>query len=264
MSKPKIALDLDNTLNKLSFYFLQTLEYDYGICVGDKYEKFHDNTQYNYYELSLYSDDLKEKIIDDIFGNYNFWINIPLMNPNVPNFIEVLNTTYDLDIVTYPYKNFKGAKKGKYDWIKKNLPGIRKHQIVFKNKEKEGTEPYTIVVDDNPNILQYCKQERKKRDMLVFKYNHKYNKHVHGCDLTIDLWDDFVLYDIDDVIKRWETGDYQYIHFVEGHHELQIGWYFSNEAHSLKGNGPFKTKYDAVIAYQDYSRSLTNGFGQRV
>lgn len=198
----KLALDVDNTLNKLSFYFLQELEFKYNIKLIEK-EPFNDDTNYKYYEFKKYTncnEDEMSKIQNDIFSNYNFWINIPLINKNIVEFISLLNEKLDLYFVTYPYKFYEGAVNGKVDWLRKSFPFIQYDQIILRNKLKHGVKDFNILIDDNPVLLENA----FKDGVFTIKYNHKYNEDapynicfnkwsVDFCEklYMADSWNDF-------------------------------------------------------------------------
>jgi len=172
--KQTLALDMDNTITKLSPAFLQYVEFNMNITAIE-WETFECN-HYKYYELEKYfpCPSLLDKISPDemyntIFNDYDFWIDLPIMDKAVEN-IEILNKKYNLYIVTYPYHNLRNCIQGKLNWIQKNLPFIRYHQIVF--NDKRGELPYDIIIDDNPDILKNANEQ----NLTTIKFPHGYNK----------------------------------------------------------------------------------------
>ena len=203
--KLKLALDMDNTINKLSPTFLQYVEYNLwgnsndplsnrDVIVAEEWESFSNNF-YKYYELGKYFPLIPEntfkKIYYLVFNDYDFWINIPPMD-NISGNIEFLNNTFDLYIVTYPYQFLENSIKGKLYWIKKYLPFIRRHQIIFEDKKNSDHLNYDIIIDDNPDILE---KARAQKNTFVVRFNHSYNLSSF-CHCQLSEWTYSRLYKI--------------------------------------------------------------------
>ncbi len=200
MSKPILALDMDNTITKLSPHFIQFLEYKLW---GDKniprylYPELNeenitatetetlDFNCYKYYELDKYFPGIPKRLFEKelyplVFGSYNFWITIPPMG-NIYDAIRVFNDDFELYIVTHPYRDMAMSRLGKLYWIRKYLPFIRRNQIIFDDKMGDLSK-YDILIDDNPKMLQNAKSQ----GLTTVKVEHGYNKDVK-TDRSYDL-----------------------------------------------------------------------------
>jgi 5'(3')-deoxyribonucleotidase len=228
MKKLKLALDMDNTINKLSPSFLQYVEYglwgEYkdnkpsfatgflDLLNGNKIENYEDaiiakewetfeNNSYKYYELEKYFPFIPEEVFKEIyykvFDSYDFWINVPPME-RVKEEISILDEIFDLYIVTYPYRFLQNSIKGKLDWVKKHLPFIRRYQIIFEDKKYSKELNYDIIIDDNPDILKKAYEQ----DIFTVKFNHFYNIDS-PCHDELQSWVNGKIYRVIQNIKKY-------------------------------------------------------------
>lgn len=87
-----------------------------------------------------------EKFWDPInSAGYDFWINLEWMpdGKNIWSYIE----KYNPDILSAPSRE-DDSRIGKFDWVKRELPGVRLILRTMKNK-KEFASPNSILIDDN-------------------------------------------------------------------------------------------------------------------
>jgi len=93
---------------------------------------------------------------------------IPLIEPDAPTIIAELRKTFSIAIVsTRPKETWSGTVA----WLK--LRGIQYDELrLLPPKTDKATLEYSIIVDDNPELAQRCKN--------VIVYDRPWNRTVHG------------------------------------------------------------------------------------
>jgi len=78
-------------------------------------------------------------------AGYDFWINLEWLpdGKEMWSYIE----KYKPDILSAPSRE-NASRVGKFDWVKRELPGVRLILRTMKNK-KEFASPNSILIDDN-------------------------------------------------------------------------------------------------------------------
>jgi len=93
---------------------------------------------------------------------------IPLIEPDAPTIVAELRKTFRIAIVsTRPKETWSGTVA----WLK--LRGIQYDELrLLPPKTDKATLEYSIIVDDNPELAQRCKN--------VIVYDRPWNRTVHG------------------------------------------------------------------------------------
>lgn len=166
MSKKRVILDVDGTINDFQNHFIETVinmgyHYDYDKC--DNYEM----------EKGINHKD-RVKIKEAIFNEPNFWLNTPILEGTV-NGINYLNENYDLILATIPW-NIENQLI-KLTWLKHYYPFIKEKQIIFVKDNKWELDG-DIIIEDKPKTLKKCQDYGFTTIKKLQPYN--LNVEAHG------------------------------------------------------------------------------------
>lgn len=179
----KICQDLDGVIFDIMSEFIRIYNELYGdnktLEDVDKYEFYKD------WNLNL----------DETFGIFNIidQRNTKLLDPDIPEYLEAMNTLHDVDIVTLK-PEFKRemiidalAWNGIYEGIHYNNLIIKSYNIT----DIKATLDYDIYIDDSSKLANTIKKDESKTILL---YDSPWNRTFKTNDNCIRLynWDEIL------------------------------------------------------------------------
>lgn len=171
----RIIVDVDNTLNCLSDYFIYTIE---------KMGYTYDISKYTTYNVEYGIDVAPEKQLklrDKIFNSKKFWSSIPILH-NAYQGLHYLNNYHKVIIATVPWIFNEDHKQWKTEWILEHFLFITLNQILFvKNKWELDAD---VIIEDKEETLQKCYD----KGMITIVVNQVYNRNLIDFDYRMCDW----------------------------------------------------------------------------
>jgi len=156
-----IAIDIDGVLADIHSVVIQKIQKKLGLK-----ETPPTPTKWDFFdEIGITKKDFWRAYIELWSQEYQL---IPLIEPDAPTIVAELRKTFRIAIVsTRPKETWSGTVA----WLK--LRGIQYDELrLLPPKTDKATLEYSIIVDDNPELAQRCKN--------VIIYDRPWNRTVHG------------------------------------------------------------------------------------
>ncbi len=117
-----------------------------------------------------------------------FLMYIPLIDKNIPQYLEQLNKKYNVDIVTArPMSSMSIWKQLKKVGIEMNT-----HYRLIKLSGEKYSLNYDYLIDDNPNLAIKITERRLNQKLLLFTQNWNKELICNGSIVRIDNWEEIM------------------------------------------------------------------------
>jgi len=175
--RKKVALDLDNTLNKFTEYFFEYSFHKFGI---DKTCPLSEMNNYDVTEFLATSRKKADEILEQALNDINFWerISPAYYSKELVNYL-VCSDFYEPIISTYPWKFQYNSIAGKLSWIRFTFKEYEKIGIQF--SDRKWNYEYDIAFDDSPKYLIKFRDHGTKTIKMIQPYNYGIS-----CDYEIN------------------------------------------------------------------------------
>jgi len=160
--KPKLGIDLDNTLANSDAVFRELLKEHYGINLSRE-----DETGRKEEVTGLSS----EKIVQLLREGWATPDRIFPLDKNLTYFLSLLHEIYEIYIVT---SNHQAPLEVIEGWLRRN--NVQYDQLIITERDEDKTNYVDVLVDDSLECAEPHAKAGKQAVLLAWPYNKNFNK----------------------------------------------------------------------------------------